>query len=433
MDKGFCMEFKYKNVLIMGYGNSGKSMEKLLISHKIKYSIYDEKLKLRGGQFLSKINKKNITAFDLVVLSPGFKQDNKVVLLAQKCGIKVIGEIELAYMFCPAKIIAVTGTDGKTTTVNLIHHILVCAGKKSALLGNVGTPFSDIYKKPVEYCVLELSSFQLETVDKFVPTIGVILNISADHMERYQTENDYIKAKLRMFKNATKQTEAVLNCEDKNTMENSSMIVANKHYINREDGLHVVDGRLFYGKKRWLSLSAISPSPVFYDDILAAVEVAMLLKIDNEVIQSALNSFVWLKHRMEVVKEMAGVKYINDSKATNFHSALSAIKAVKDNVVLLMGGHHKGMSVDEFFADIKPLVKKIVFFGKEMKAEYKKAVKCGINCVCFKNLADAMLYIKANAQEGDNILFSPCYSSFDAYDSYEQRGEDFVRLVNDEK
>lgn len=427
------MEFIYKNVLIMGYGNSGKSMEKLLMSHNIKHSIYDENLKLRGGQFLSKINKKKILTFDLIVISPGFKRNNKVVLLAQKLGIKVIGEIELAYMFCPAQIIAVTGTDGKTTTVNLIHHILVCAGKKSALLGNVGIPFSDIYKKQVDYCVLELSSFQLETIDKFVPTIGVILNISADHMERYQTEDDYIKVKIKMFKNATKQTRAVLNYKDKSTMENSSMIIADKYYINREDSLHVVDGRLFYGKKRWFSLSNLCPSPVFYDDILASVAVAMLLKIDNNVIQSALNSFMWLKHRMEVVQEVSGVKYINDSKATNFHSALSAIKAVKDNVVLLMGGHHKGMSADDFFADIKTLVKKIVFFGKEMKSEYKKAIKCGIDCVCFENLPKAMSYIKANAEAGDNILFSPCYSSFDAYNSYEERGEDFVRLVKNEK
>lgn len=435
------MEFKYKNVLIMGYGKSGKSIEKLFINHKIKHAIHDKNIKLRGAQYLSKLTKKNLSQFDLIVVSPAFSRTNKGIVLANRLGIKVIGEIELGYLFCAAKIIGVTGTDGKTTTVNLIGDILSKAGKKVELLGNIGTPFCEIYgKKGIDYCVLELSSFQLETIDTFRPDIGVILNIDSDHIDRYDSVDDYVQAKLALFKNSGKDTLSVLNFTDLKIMENIDRIRGTKYYINSKNkgGLYIDKDNVFLADKEHEKIiegiSRLSPSSVFYDDILAAVRVALLLEIDTKTIVSALKSFLWLKHRVELVAEINGVKYINDSKATNFHASVAAIKAMDSQPILLMGGHNKGMGAGEFFSEVKPLVKKIVFFGKEVKREYKKCCKKYlIPCSFSLSLSDAVKSIKAIAQKGDIVLLSPCYSSFDAYTSYAQRGDDFIRLVKDEK
>ena len=195
------MNFKYKKVLILGYGLSGHSVEDVLFYNYIDYLIYDDKLNYDCEKFISKLNSKTLNGVDLAVLSPGISIYSKMVKKLKKLGIKIVSEIEFAYMFCNARIIAVTGTNGKTTTAKLIYHILKNSGAKAQLLGNVGTPFSNIYKGDTDVAVVEVSSFQLEAIEHFYPEIAILLNIAPDHIERHKTFENYVNAKFEIFKN----------------------------------------------------------------------------------------------------------------------------------------------------------------------------------------------------------------------------------------
>ena len=245
------MEFKYKNVLILGYGASGKAVEEVLLNKNISYKIFDSNINLKDGKFVEIYNKKTIKNFDLVVLSPGISVYSKYVKLAKKLKIEVISEIEFASWFCDKHIIAVTGTNGKTTTVRLINHILTNLGVKTELVGNVGTPFSLTYKSDATVSIVEVSSFQLEKIKNFKPNIAVLLNVDYDHIDRHKTFENYSATKFEIFKNQTFLDSAIINKSVSKFKYNNKIpndvqkLIINEHiylkdnfiYLNKDNNL----------------------------------------------------------------------------------------------------------------------------------------------------------------------------------------------------
>lgn len=429
------MEFKYNRILIFGYGKSGKSVENLLLSRGMSYKVFDDGLRLSGGKYIHRVDGKSLREFDLVVVSPGVSVFDKRVRLAESMGIKIIGEVELGYLFCDVPIIAITGTDGKTTTVNLIQHIFKNSGVSSALLGNVGDPFCDIIKYPtVDYVVLEISSFQLETTDKFKPYIGAILNIDEDHLDRHKSMDNYIKAKMDLFKNCNDKCFAILNADDECTMQNLSNVFAKAVFFNDKKGLNIRDDKIFIGNRVFCEgVSSFCTSKVFYDDILVAIQVALLLKVSKDNIIANLKTFKWLEHRVQLVAEINGVQFINDSKATNFHACMCAIKSIDRKVTLLLGGQDKGLDANEFITGLPENVNRVILFGKKMKKMQKSCKKANIFFDFFDNLEDAFDFVADTSVAGEVVLLSPGHSSFDSYSSYKDRGNHFIDLVNKRK
>lgn len=444
------MEFNFKNVLIYGYSKSGKACEEVLKSLNVNYKVLDDNLKIDGGKYINKINKKNIKDFDLIVVSPAIRIDNKVFKLAEKNNVKIIGELEFGYYFCSCPIIAVTGTNGKTTTVNLITKILQTAGYNAKFFGNVGVPFSEVfYENNLDYAIVEVSSFQLETTNKFKPTIGVILNIFSDHLDRHITNENYINLKISLLKNCGKDVQCVLNGGDNNITQHIHQIVANKNYFVtnyelakeikkfKQTNIFSIHNNLIVNLKdlnnsELIDVSKISS--VFYEDILASVAVCDLLNIDYDSIKKAIFNFQWLKHRVEFVGEINNIKFYDDSKATNIHAVINAVKSFNNNVILLLGGQDKNLDFSTLFKNLSLNVCKIVLFGESRHKILKVAKSFKFkNVESCENLVDAVNVAYKSASGGDVVLLSPACASFDCYSGYAERGNHFKDIFNEIK
>lgn len=428
------MEFKYKNVLILGYGVSGKAVEEVLLNKKINYKIFDSNINFKDGKFISKYNKKTIKNFDLVVLSPGISVYSKYVKLAKRLKIEVISEIEFASMFCNKYIIAVTGTNGKTTTVNLINHILTNLGVKTELVGNVGTPFSLTYKSDATVSVVEVSSFQLEKVKNFKPNISVLLNIDYDHIDRHKTFENYSATKFELFKNQSFLDYAIINKSvSKFKCNNKISKDVQKFIIN--DDIYVKDNVIYLNKDNNIikvcNISKFKHINTCLDNILASILVCFIYGLNLKDIINEICSFKVSDNRMQIVKTINNVTYINDSKATNIHATKYALDALKDkDIVLILGGFDKKLNFETFFNNIPNNVVKVVLFGQVANRLEKTCKKCKyLNYVKFDKLIDAINYCKTNAPSNSYVLFSPANSSFDEFESYKKRGDFFVENV----
>lgn len=417
----------YKNVLIFGYSLSGKAVEKILVSNNVDYKIFDNNMRLGGGKYIFKLTKKEIAKFDLIIISPAISIYNKYVVYAEKIGIRVISELEFGYLNCPYKIIAVTGTNGKTTTTCLINHVLNFSGLSSVALGNVGEPLSSVVNySDLDYVVCEVSSFQLEATYKFKPDIGIILNIDSDHLDRHKTLENYINLKLSLFKNCNKNQIAILG-NDKNILKNANSINAEKLFINND--IKNVEGKIYFKDEFLFNLDEIKIQ-TFLDNVLSSIAVFKMLGISNNNIIKGINSFTLPKHRMEFVNLIDGVEYINDSKATNPHATINAIQKINKDMVLLLGGHDKQIGFDNLLKNIPSKVKTIICFGECKGKLHKLCKKYGLNAVVASNLENAVIMAKKLAVAGQVVLLSPACSSFDEFSSYSERGEKFIKIVN---
>lgn len=427
------MKFDYKKVLILGYGKSGHAVEEVLYANSIDYLIYDQKIDIDTEKFVSKLSKKILKGIDIAVLSPGISIYSKVVKRLCKYGIKVISEIEFAYYFCDSQVIAVTGTNGKTTTATLIHHILTSAGINSSLLGNVGTPFSNIYRLDSQVAVVEVSSFQLEAIEQFKPNIAILLNIAHDHIERHGSMENYINTKFEIFRNQTAMDHAIVS-RSVSGYSNMDSIRSNIYTINA-NGINIEDDTVYIyddGEKyKVCDKSIVDAIDTCIDNVLSSVLACFLYGISIRDIVSALNSFVLPRHRCEVVCEMNGVTYINDSKSTNVHSMEYAIKSLKTaDICLMLGGFDKKLDFSVFISHMPYNIKQLVLFGPAGKRISKVCRKYGYDkYVVFENLMSAINYVKANIKANTTVLFSPANSSFDEFDSYVERGEFFVNNI----
>lgn len=432
------MLFDYKNILIMGYGESGKAVEKILKNLDINYKIYDKSHGVNGGGYLCRLNRKLIAEFDLVVISPGISIYHKYVSMAEKMGIKVVGELEFGYWFTSSPVIAITGTNGKTTTTSLVNKI---AGTtySSGAYGNIGIPLCSAYKEDKDYLVCEVSSFQLESTYSFLPYISVILNIAEDHIDRHKTFENYIKCKLGLIKNCDEKSLVVLNADDKLLMERTENIKVKKYFFSKYKkvkGVYISGDNIYVnikGKPYVIaSLNDCEHLDTVLEDVLASILVGKLLKIEDEKIMGAIKDFHLAPHRMRLVMEKGGVRYIDDSKSTNVHSTLNALSVSKDGVVLLLGGEDKNLNFDKIFLEYKDKLSYVIAFGRARKKIDKSAKKCGFeNIRVCKTFYEGVKVGYLLAKENNILLLSPACASFDEFTSYSERGEKFEKILKE--
>jgi len=430
------MEFDYKNILIMGYGKSGQAVEEILKKlDGVSYKIFDKDKRVTGAQYYAKLNKKIINQFDLIVVSPGISIYNKFIVYAEKIGIKVIGELEFGYWFTDSPVIAITGTNGKTTTTRIATEIVQTKYSADAY-GNIGNPLSLAYNKKLDYLVCEVSSFQLESTYMFKPYISVILNIAEDHLDRHKTFENYVKYKLSLLKNSTERSIMILNADDKIIMEKTSEVKAKKFYISQFEkvkGVYVQDGKIYSNVGRVeeiIPIDELGNMTGCLQDVLAGILIGLLLKLDKLNIVDVIKNFKLSPHRLELVAEKNNIKYIDDSKSTNIHSTENALRSVREKVVLLLGGVDKNLNFTQLFESFGNKIDQIVAFGSARKKILKTAVKFPeLTIKGFKAFKDAVMYACESAKENSVVLLSPACASFDEFKSYSERGDEFVKIV----
>ena len=419
------MDLKGKNVIVLGYAKTGKSVAKFLLSQNANVYIYDDNLdSIEEFNLVKNIEDYN---FDLCVISPGISIFSRVVTELYAKSVPVISEIELASRFCKGKIIAVTGTNGKTTTVNLIYQILQNAKKEVYLCGNVGTPFVDIVSKisPKSYIVCEVSSYQLEAIDTFKPNISVILNITPDHILRHKTFERYYNEKLKITKNQDDKNHLIVNDNLEDIKTNANLL---RFSTNKIANAYKKGEFLFYGKKKVINIHNINLiGEKNLENVLASILVSKLLKIRTRIIRKILKTFKPPSHRIETVALKKGVLYVNDSKATNISSTLCALEGFK-NIVLMLGGSDKGYQFDDIVTN--SAIKKVIAFGETRDKVVDACRRYRVECYSAIGLTQATNLASNIAINGDVVLLSPACASFDEFSSYEERGEKFKEIVN---
>ena len=356
---------------------------------------------------------------DLIVLSPGVPHNSEAVSWARAKKISILGEIEFAFQFCSKPVIAVTGSNGKTTVVTLIHQVLGAAGKHSCLCGNIGAPFSgqvlDLDDKDI--VVLEISSFQLETVVEpgtpgikgFKPHIAVILNVNQNHLDRHKDFQEYFDAKKRIFLNQDARDYAVLNAQDQGLKDLTPRLKAQVRFFNAAP----------------LTLPGVVSNPNF----AVAREVANILGIKDDVCARVFKDFKGVEHRLELVRSIDGVNFINDSKATTAQAAIWALESLNSPVIMICGGRDKNIDYSVVVPFVRQKVKKMITIG-EARAKLKRTFDGVVPLEEYATLSDAVSRAGAIAQKGDSVLLSPMCTSFDMFANYEERGRCFKELVH---
>lgn len=414
------MNFFKKNILIMGYGKSGQSATKLLKKFKNKLFIYDKKLnikilKLNNKNILYENNLKNIlkNKIHFCIISPGIDLKSEEVKLIKNKKIKIISELQLGAFFCKGKIIAVTGTNGKTTTVNLLYQIFKQTTNNCYLCGNMGIPITEIALKTNDDSIIicEVSSFQLETSANFYPHTSLILNITPDHLDRHKNMNNYINIKNKINKNF--KTKKYFNCDDKNTKKLSKKYFNAKIIkLNNKKYNYLIKNNNLIGKFN-------------LNNILCAVTIAKDFGVKDKEIFNAVKKFKGLSHRLERVDDYNGIIFINDSKSTNINSTLVAIRELGENIILLLGGSSKDLDFSPIF---KNKIHTTICYGetKDQIAKYAQ----NTNLIIKDKFEDACNSAFNLATSGQIVLLSPACASFDEFTGFEQRGEMFCKLVS---
>ncbi len=383
--------------------------------------------------------EKTYLSQDLIIPSPGVPADDPLLSKARSKGITIWSEIELAYRFMEGELIGITGSNGKTTTTTLVHHILASAGKQAILAGNVGTPLISCVEqmRPSTVSVAELSSFQLELTDKFRPNIAVFLNLTPDHLDRHKTLEGYAAAKARIFAKQTELDAAVLNADDAPTVAlapkkpqlfwfSRKKSVAQGACVRGEDIVIV-----HHGKEEFLMKVAEIPLSGAHnlENVLAAAMAARLAEVDPVTIADAVKTFKAVEHRLEFVAELQGVRYYNDSKATNVDATLKALDAFPGRILIILGGKDKG---SDYTVLQKPLREKAILallIGAAAE-KIEKQISGSIAIERAETLQRAVGVASQAAKPGDVVLLAPACASFDQFQSYEHRGRVFKDLVH---
>lgn len=358
---------------------------------------------------------------DLVVISPGVPEDSPVLKWAAEEKIPVIGEVELGYLCCDAPIIAVTGTNGKSTTTTLIGEILKKAGRKAVVCGNIGNPFcGEISKvKKNSVVVLEVSSFQLESIKEFRPYVAVVLNISQNHFDRHPDLKSYIKAKARIFENQKRSDWAVLNYDDPLVRGLKAKTKSKTIFFSRKKGIPKMVCR-----KEELKIRGEHN----IENVLACLCVASIFGVKPGVIRKALLAFKGLEHRFEHVADIGGIEFINDSKGTTVLATMMALESCDKPVILIAGGHDKGSDFRRARPVIASKVKVLILIG-EAKDKIRKHLNGAVPSIEAGSMEDAVKKAYSSADSGDCVLLSPMCASFDMFRNFEERGKVFKQAV----
>lgn len=427
----FNMDFKNKNITVFGLGKSGIAAAKKLISLGAKIFATDsghpagiEEIKKLGAEIeLGGHTSKLIEGTDLIIVSPGVHLDIPVLEEAKRKGIPIISEIELAYQFLSKPIIAVTGTNGKTTTTTLIGEMLRAGGKRVAVAGNIGFPLVEVDDGKLDYIVAETSSYQLETIVNFKPWISLILNIQPDHLERHHTLQEYINQKARIFTNQTGDDYVIYNQDDPYVSE---MVKSAKAKL------------IGFSKSKASEIITLLPAEIKIpgrhnlENSLAAAQAAHLCGVGKETVAEVLKTFSGIEHRIEYVTTVNGIEFYNDSKGTNPDSTLVAIDTFPGRgMVLILGGRDKGVDLESLAKKVKDAAKAVVLVG-EAAERFENALRMA----GFKNIyhagfsmAEAVKKAFALASPADIVLLSPACASFDMFTNFEERGRVFKEIV----
>ena len=432
------MDLKNKHVIILGAGRSGRAAAALALREGAAVSVHDSASEITGFSDEIKlcphadIQTGKSSSCDVLVLSPGIDGETDFVRAYAENAGELIGEVELASRFYHGRIVAITGTNGKTTTTELVQNILSFNGISCLACGNYGVPFSEVVllDEPPATVALEVSSFQLETISDFHPDVVIWLNFSADHMDRYPTLEAYKNAKLRVFENLTEENYVVVRAgenigEQKAQLATFSTEVAADYHL--EKGCITNEGELIIDLAM-TDLQGLHNA----ENAMAAYAACKPFGIDAAAASEALSECSPPLHRCELVRSLDGVEYINDSKATNLHALDSALRSQGRPIVLIAGGKQKGLDYSDLLTRLKETTKAVVVLG-EIASELKNTFAPLADIVPVTEvgtLEEAVSEARALATSGDTILFSPGTSSFDMFAGYEQRGDCFREIAN---
>jgi len=445
------MDFKGKKIVVIGMGKTGIAVAGFLGKQGAKVIVTDEKSADKWSVEFEQIAKEKwleigeynnvgvLEGADMVVPSPGIPPDNKLLVEALKKNISIVSEIELAYWFIKIPIIAVTGTNGKTTTTTLLGNILQNSGKKVFVGGNIGNPLIEYAQADQrdDFMVAEISSFQLQWIEKFRPFIAILLNITCDHINYHGSFDEYRRIKARIFANQTKKDFAILNAADKEQAEIAESIKARTVKFSLKDILP--EGIFLRDKKIVLrmpdideenySLSIINlPGSHNVENVMAAIMAARFCGCSQDDIISAVSAFRGLPHRIEFAGEKNSVKFYDDSKGTNVGSVLRALETFSDPVILLLGGRDKDGDFETLRPLLKTKTKKVILFG-EARERIASLIGDDLPILIKTKLREAIESAYKNAEPGEIVLLSPGCASFDEFANYKERGNYFKNVV----
>ncbi len=445
------MDVQGKRVLVVGLGKSGVASSLFLQSRGARVTVSDEKSQEQLRTEIPALLDKGIVVEtgkhgertfreqDLIVVSPGVPNDVAPLMSARKLGIPVIGEIELAARFLQGQVIAITGSNGKTTTTTLTGEVIAAGGFQSLVGGNIGTPaitFVD-QSSPSTWVVLEISSFQLETIETFRPHVAAILNITPDHLDRHGSMEAYIAAKARIFENQSDKDFAVLNMDDPTCVALGQKLMPQVYWFSRkaevERGTFVRGGKIIFrdarGEREIMPIDEITLKGAHnLENVLAAAAMGILAGIEPAKVRRAVKDFKAVEHRLEYTATIRGVPYFNDSKATNVDATIKALESFPGNIHLILGGKDKGSDYSVLNDLLKARVKRVYTIGAA--AQKIESQIAGAEVTSAGTLDQAVRKASEFAQSGDIVLLAPACASFDQFQSYEHRGRAFKEAVH---
>ena len=437
-----------KNITVVGMGLTGIASANFLVSKKARVTLIDSKPRSKLEKDIRSLNSQIRTLFEcseiplnseLIVLSPGVNINSPFLVKANKQGVPVISEIELASRFTQTPIIAVTGTNGKSTVTTLIGDILKQAGKRVVVGGNLGRPFIDLLRvENVDYFVLEISTFQLEGIKSFRPHIAIILNITPDHLDRHKNFKEYsdLKGKISAFQ--TEEDTLILNKDDEHVLKQAIHSKAKKVFFSMTQ--KVAKGTFLEGnfitssfnekEKHFLSVDGLRPPLKFQiENILGAVAVTSLLNVTKDDVANVATNFKGLDHRIELVRTVHGVDFVNDSKGTNVGALHKSLENFSRPIILIAGGKDKGGDFHTLKIPFKKKVKHLVLIG-ETKDKFREILNGSFSYEDAESMEDAVERAMKKARSGDIVLLSPGCSSFDMFVDFNDRGNQFKEIVS---
>jgi len=436
------LRYKDQNIAVLGAGLSGTAAALLLHSEGARVTVLDaaeeknllkstlDNLRTQGVQVIcGTAADEDSSSYQMAVLSPGIDPASRLACNFSSRKIETIGELELGWRSCEIPLIAVTGTNGKTTTTELLAQMLNACGQKTIACGNIGKPLSEVARErqPFDVLTVEVSSFQLETIQTFRPSISLWLNFAPDHLDRYRSVADYRVAKLRIFENQTADDIAVVNAIEKIPGIRARTITFSA-YTDRAD-FRLSEGTIMYDEQAVLRLSDTKLRGLHnIENLMATLAAGMTRGLSFPEMVPPLRDYTPQPHRCEFVREVAGVGYINDSKATNIDALEKALRAQTKPIILIAGGKDKGFTFDPLRSLVKEKVKSAILIG-EMARSIRQSWNGAAKSEIANSLADAVERAHAAAEAGEVVLFSPGTSSFDMFKSYADRGDQFRVLV----
>ena len=452
-------DIKDKNVMVVGLGRTGVSLSKFLVSKGAKVTVSDHKSKAELVNFLEDMEGVDVTfdlgghtpklflQQDLIILSPGVPPTLKIFEYARSRGVKVTGELEFSAAWVESPIIAITGTNGKSTTCDMVKAILDASGITNWLGGNYGKPLSEylLEEEPKQIVIAEVSSFQLEHCEQFAPKNIIFTNLAENHLDRYRSMEEYVNAKRKIFLNTSQSTTSILNADDNAVVELARDPAVQRgriFYFSRKPSLESqimnIGGAVLIRDElrvrrgpeiEYFSIENILVKGVHqFENLMAAVLVTLEHGATHEAVKHAIESYKGMPHRLEYVRRVGGVEFYNDSKATNVHATMRALDSFEENVILIMGGRDTNLNYEPLKDRIRRKVKTLILYG-EAKERINRHIGDYSETFLIGTFEEAVLISYQKSRIGDTVLLAPGASSFDLFNSYEERGNYFKELV----